>query len=150
MQGGCATACVSKSWYIPGTPELYFHIGTISIIPSQPSCEQKPLYACGIQSIPPKSRKKYFGCIKETEGVCKRLRGHPGPLVCVALALCAKQLGITLIKTYPWRQGSRHLVGATRSSAPYTVSIFEARCIGGVPRRTTASSALCRRGAHAF
>lgn len=41
-------------------------------------------------------------------------------------------------------------MGATRSSAPYTVSIFEARCIGGVPRRTTASSALCRRGAHAF
>ncbi len=28
---------VSKFWYIPGTSELYIHIGIISIIPSQPS-----------------------------------------------------------------------------------------------------------------
>lgn len=92
------------------------------------------------------SRKKYFGCIKGTEGVCEGLQGINvrGPRT------VQERMGGILIKFHQWRQGSMHLVCVTRSCAPYTVSIFEAGRTGGVPRRTTASSALCRCGAHAF
>ena len=71
-------------------PPNYISISEQSQLSPLSPLASKNLYMRAEYKTSPRNPvKKYFGRIKETEGVRKGLRGYPGPLMCVALALCA-------------------------------------------------------------
>lgn len=99
-----STVCGSKLWYIPGTSELYIHIGIISISPSHPSLRVRAFICIWNTRYPPVIRKKYPGRIKGTEGSCEGCKGIQGHQ-CAWPSHCAKTDDGILIKPISGNKG---------------------------------------------